>query len=82
MVQGHRADGWWSQEGWLSPGLWFFLQSKKDISQTEEEEMILAETTRVNSEAFSDVRDGQEFADRWLDLSWCQILRQEGETVV
>lgn len=50
-----------------------FLQNMRDSSKTEEDK--LAETMRVSSEALGQVRDEQEFADKWLGLSFCQILR-------
>lgn len=63
-----------AKKGDCPQDLWF-LQNKKDASKTEKEEMILADTVRVSSEVMGQVRERQEFANRWLGLSLCQILK-------
>lgn len=45
-----------AKKGGCPRDLWF-LQNKKDVSKTEKEEMILADTVRVSSEVTGQVRE-------------------------
>lgn len=48
-----------AKKGGCFQDLWF-LQNKKNVSKTEKEEMILADTVRVSSEVTGQVRERQD----------------------
>ena len=50
-------------------------EKSHENNRAEKEEMILADAVRVSSEVMGQVRERQEFANQWLSLSLCQILK-------